>query len=124
MNVPYFRHPVGIAWYSREDYPCFLGILAEEKKFPPSFDEWLVLAEDLETKLSDCGLSVIRVTIEPETFLVWRAAHGLPADASSLDLMASEYAFWQQDQTREEGANQNDSLICPAFFDCAEEEAL
>jgi hypothetical protein len=61
----------------------------------------LGLAETLETKFSDGGLSVIRVTIEPETFLAWRAARGLPADAALRDLFASECAFRQRDQTHE-----------------------
>ncbi|MGA3064767.1 MAG: hypothetical protein ABSD90_16395 [Methylocystis sp.] len=80
------RRAVGIAW-------CF----------PPSFDAWLRFAEDLEAELSDSALLIVRVPIGPETFLAWRAAHDLPADATALDLLASEYAFWQG-QPQGEGA--------------------
>ena len=83
---------VGIAWCLREHYPRFLEIMGGEERFPPSFDAWLRFAEDLEAKLSDSALLIVRVPIEPETFLAWREAHDLPADGTALDLFASEHA--------------------------------
>ena len=94
------RSAVGIAWCLREDYPRFLEIMGGEERFPPSFDAWLRFAEDLEAKLSDSAVLIVRVPIEPETFLAWREAHDLPADGTALDLLASEYAFWQSQTQR------------------------
>ena len=101
MNLDSMRHAIGMVWYLRKDYRRIVEIMEDGEQFPPSFDAWLGLAEMLETKFSDCGLSVIRVTIEPETFLAWRAACGLPAEAALRDLFASEYAFRQRHQTHE-----------------------
>ena len=110
MILHSISHAIGIVWYLRKDYRRIVEIMEDGEQFPPSFDAWLGLAEMLETKFSDCGLSVIRVTIEPETFLAWRAARGLPADAALRDLFASEYAFRQMDQTHE-GADKDGRLI-------------
>ena len=101
------RSAVGIAWCLREDYPRFLEIMGGEERFPPSFDAWLRFAEDLEAKLSDSALLIVRVPIEPETFLAWREAHDLPADGTALDLLASEYAFWQGQTQRAGGKMAN-----------------
>lgn len=101
MNLHSTGHAIGMAWYLRKDYRQIVEIMEDGEQFPPSFDAWLGIAETLETKFSDCGVSVIRVTIEPETFLAWRAACGLPADAALRDLFASECVFRQMDQTLE-----------------------
>lgn len=101
MNLDSMRHAIGMVWYLRKDYRRIVEIMEDGEQFPPSFDAWLGLAQMLETKLSDCGLSILRVTIEPETFLAWRAARGLPADAALRDLFASEYAFRHRHQTHE-----------------------
>jgi hypothetical protein len=110
MNLHSTGHAIGMAWYLRRDYRRIVEIMDDGERFPPSFDAWLGIAETLETKFSDCGLSVIRVTIEPETFLAWRAARGLPADAALRDLFASECAFRQRDQTHE-GEDKDGRLI-------------
>jgi hypothetical protein len=99
MNLHSMGHAFGMAWYLRKDYRRIVEIMEDGEQFPPSFDAWLGIAETLEAKFSDCGLFVIRVTIEPETFLAWRAARGLPADAALRDLFASECVFRQMDQT-------------------------
>jgi hypothetical protein len=109
MTFPSFK-TIGIVWYLREDYPRIVEIMEDGEQLPSSFDEWLALAEKLETEFLDCGLFVVRVTIEPETFLVWQTAHGLPADAAMRDLFASEYAFWQTHQTPE-GADDVGHLV-------------
>ena len=101
MNLDSMRHAIGMVWYLRKDYRQIVEIMEDGEQFPPSFDAWLGIAETLETKFSDCGVSVIRVTIEPETFLAWRAACCLPADAALRDLFASECVFRQMDQTLE-----------------------
>ena len=120
MMLPHLPHAIGIAWYVREDYPHILEIMADGNRFPPSFDAWLNFAEELEIKLSNYGLLVVRVTIEPAAFLTWRAAHGLPSDATSVDLLASEYAFWQMDQTYDD-ADEDEPFIHSSCFDYTEE---
>ena len=113
MDLLSMRHAIGMVWYLREDYGRIVEIMEDGEQFPPNFDAWLGLAEMLESKFSECGLPVIRVTIEPETFLAWRVARGLPADAALRDLFASEYAFQQRDQTHE-GADKDGRLILTA----------
>jgi hypothetical protein len=35
----------GLAWYRREDYPRLLTIFEDADKLPPTYDEWLAMAE-------------------------------------------------------------------------------
>ena len=95
MNLDNMRHAIGMVWYFARTIGGSSKLWRMANSLPPSFDGWLGLVEMLETKFSDCGLSVIRVTIEPETFLAWRAARGLRAEAALRDLFASEYGFRQ-----------------------------
>ncbi len=122
MRLSNFRPTIGIAWYLPEDYPLIVEIMENAQQFPPSFDAWLYFAEKLEIKLLNCGLPVVRVPIEPAAFIVWGAAHGLQADAASLDLLVSEYAFWQIAPTHD--CSSEDEPLRLFCFDYIEREAV
>ena len=68
--------PVGAYWIREEDYPALLEIFDDGNKLPPSWKEWLKIAEEMERGLTAYGHVVFRVRIDPKTFPDWCAAHG------------------------------------------------
>lgn len=67
---------VGAYWIKEEDYPALLQLFDDGDKMPPSWKEWLKMAEEMEQGLKAYGHVVLRVYIDPATFPDWCAAHG------------------------------------------------
>ena len=67
---------VGAYWIKEEHYPALLRLFDDGDKMPPSWKEWLKMAEEMEQGLKAYGHVVLRVYIEPATFPDWCAAHG------------------------------------------------
>jgi hypothetical protein len=67
---------VGVYWIKEEDYPRLLTLFEDGNKMPPTWREWLKMAEEMERGLKAYGHPVMRVTIDPNTFPDWCAAHG------------------------------------------------
>jgi hypothetical protein len=67
---------VGAYWINEEDYPALLEIFPDGNKLPPTWKEWLKMAEEMEHGLKAYGHVVLRVRIDPRTFPDWCAAHG------------------------------------------------
>ena len=67
---------VGAYWIKEEDYPALLQLFDDRDKMPPSWKEWLKMAEEMEQGLKAYGHVVMRVPIDPNTFPDWCAAHG------------------------------------------------
>jgi hypothetical protein len=78
MKSPENRAPpaVGAFWIKEEDYPALLKIFTDATKMPPTWTEWLKMAEEMEQGLKAYGHVVMRVLIDPSTFPDWCAAHG------------------------------------------------
>jgi hypothetical protein len=57
-------------------YPALLTVFDDGNKMPPTWNEWLKMAEEMERGLKAYGHPVMRVRIEPSTFPDWCAAHG------------------------------------------------
>ena len=68
--------PVGAYWIREEDYPALLEIFEDGNRMPPTWQEWLKIAEEMERGLTAYGHVVLRVHIDPKTFPQWCAAHG------------------------------------------------
>jgi hypothetical protein len=68
--------PVGVYWVKEADYPALLKLCADGNKMPPTWTEWLKMAEEMERGLKAYGHPVMRVHIDPGTFPDWCAAHG------------------------------------------------
>jgi len=66
---------VGAYWIKEEDYSALLQLFDDGDKMPPSWKEWLKMAEEMEQGLKAYGHVVLRVYIDPSTF-TWCAAHG------------------------------------------------
>jgi hypothetical protein len=67
---------VGAYWIKEDDYPALLQIFDDGNKMPPTWKEWLKMAEEMERGLKAYGHPVMRVPIDPNTFPAWCAAHG------------------------------------------------
>ncbi len=68
---------VGAYWIKEADYPALLKIFTDGHKMPPTWKEWLKMAEEMEQGLKAYGHVVLRVYIDPKAFPDWCAAHGM-----------------------------------------------
>ncbi len=66
---------VGVYWIKEEDYPALQQIFEDGHKMPPTWKEWLKMAEEMEHGLKAYGHPVLRVHIDPNTFPAWCAAN-------------------------------------------------
>jgi hypothetical protein len=73
---------VGAYWIKEEDYPALLEIFADGNKMPPTWKEWVKMAEEMERGLKAYGHPVLRVHIDPRTFSDWCAANGTSPSAA------------------------------------------
>ena len=82
--------PVGAYWIREEDYPALLKIFDDGDRMPPSWNEWLKMAEEMEQGLKAYGHVVLRVHIDPRTFPDWCAAQGMrPGGAARRKFVAA-----------------------------------
>jgi hypothetical protein len=78
MTTPEDTRPpaVGVYWINEEDYPALLRIFDDGSKMPKTWREWLKMAEEMERGLISYGHVVLRVRIDPATFIDWCTANG------------------------------------------------
>ena len=81
---------VGAYWIKEEDYHALLQLFDDGGKMPPSWKEWVKMAEEMEQGLKAYGHVVLRVYIDPSTFPDWCAAHGTsPGSAGRRKFVAA-----------------------------------
>lgn len=91
---------VGAFWIKEEDYPALLKIFDDGDKLPPTWKEWLRIAEEMEQGLKAYGHVVLRVNIDPATFPAWCAAHDTrPNSAGRRKFVAAAVTQRYGDQT-------------------------
>ena len=91
---------VGAYWIKEEDYGPLLKIFEDGGKMPPTWMEWLKMAEEMERGLKAYGHPVMRVYIDPNTFPDWCAAHGTrPGREGRKRFVAAAVADRYGDQT-------------------------
>ncbi len=66
---------VGVYRIDEEDYPALLRIFDDADKMPKTWREWLKMAEEMERGLISYGHVVLRVRIDPGTFVDWCTAN-------------------------------------------------
>ena len=74
---------VGVPWYGREDYPRILAVMEDADTLAPTYEEWLMAAENNQAEARRVGVEVVRVPIEPDTFVRWCADRGSPRTRAS-----------------------------------------
>ena len=60
-----------------------MELFPDRHLLPPSYKEWLKLAEDMKKKVEASGDVVIKVYIDPITFPAWCKEHGKAMDSES-----------------------------------------
>ena len=75
---------VGAYWIKEEDYPALLQLFDDGDKMPPSWKEWLKMAEEMERGLKAYGHVVLRVHIDPATFPVLTPRRPTPRDRNAI----------------------------------------
>ena len=81
---------VGAYWIKEEDYPALRQLFDDGDMMPPSWKEWLKMAEEMEQGLKAYGHVVLRVYIDPTTFPDWCAAHATsPGSAGRRKFVAA-----------------------------------
>jgi hypothetical protein len=83
---------VGMAWYSREDYPALRAVMADGEKLPEAYDLWRLSAEQVEGEVVRSGVEVVRVPLGAEPFRNWCARHDLPLSGAARSRYANEMA--------------------------------
>jgi hypothetical protein len=68
---------VGVFWIEEADYPAALKMFEDGGTFPPAWPQWLKMAEEMKKGLESYGHPVMKVRIDPKTFPIWCAAHGV-----------------------------------------------
>ncbi len=80
---------VGVFWIDEADYPALLKLFDDGDTFPPEWQQWRKMAEEMEKGLKAYGHPVMRVRIDPKTFPVWCAAHGTTASRQGRKLFVA-----------------------------------
>lgn len=84
------KRTIGMLWYSRGDYPDIRSMMADPHNLAPSYDQWLMAAENNERVAQEAGLHVVRVTITPEDFAAWCAERNLEPAGNARSQRAQE----------------------------------
>jgi hypothetical protein len=66
---------IGVYWIDERDYLTLRGVFDDGDKMPPSWKEWLKMAEEMKRGLESYGHIVMGVRIDPRTFSDWCARH-------------------------------------------------
>lgn len=88
------REPMiqAMVWYKEEHYLPLLEIFDDRELLPPTYAAWLSRAEEKKSEVEANGDQVIKVFIDPETFVEWCTQKNLPKDANSRAELAIEVA--------------------------------
>ncbi len=73
---------VGLAWYEPGDYTRIREAIPESG-LPESYAAWQMSALQIEREVASSGVAVLRVRIEPDSFLAWCRARGAAPDAAA-----------------------------------------
>ena len=81
-----------MVWYKEEHYEQLLAIFDDAELLPPTYQAWLVRAEEKKAEVEAAGDQVMKVFIDPQTFPEWCAQKGLPKDAEARTQLALDVA--------------------------------
>jgi len=81
---------VGVFWIEEADYPAALKMFEDGATLPPTWKEWLKMAEEMKKGLEAYGHPVMKVRIDPVTFPAWCTAHGTAPGRQGRKLFIAE----------------------------------
>ena len=82
----------GIPWYRKEEYGTLRKLFVDGEKLPALFRDWERAALDLEERIRQSGMTVVRAPLSPNEFPQWCRDQGLSLDSQARSRYASEYA--------------------------------
>ena len=81
---------VGVFWIEEADYPAARAMFEDGATLPPTWNEWLKMAEEMKKGLEAYGHPVMKVRIDPATFPAWCAAHATTPGRQGRKLFVAE----------------------------------
>lgn len=84
-------HKTGMAWYQPNDYERLKQIFSDGDKLPATYEQWLQKAENGIAQLRRDGHVIVKVNLNPDTFIEWCRVRGLDVNSDSRRRFASEF---------------------------------
>jgi hypothetical protein len=81
---------VGVYWIEEADYPAVRALFEDGATLPPTWAEWLKMAEEMKKGLEGYGHPVLKVRIDLATFPAWCQAHGTTPGRQGRKLFVAE----------------------------------
>jgi hypothetical protein len=81
---------VGVYWIDEADYGAVRAVLEDGDVLPPDWAAWHKMAVEMEGGLKAYGHPVLRVRIDPATFVDWCKAHGTTPGRQGRKLLIAE----------------------------------
>ncbi len=89
------KRAIGMPWYSRDHYPAIRDLMSDRHNLAPTYDQWLLAAENNEQVARQAGLEITRVAIEPAPFSRWCEENGKQPDSAARAAYVSEHVSGQ-----------------------------
>ena len=77
---PSFQGMAAIVWYRRKDYSDLSILFKTDVEFLQTYEVWLQCAEESESFCLSQGRAVMRIYLDPDTFVKWCADNGMAVD--------------------------------------------
>jgi hypothetical protein len=81
---------VGVGWYTEPEWSSVKAAAADPEVFEPSFDEWVVMAEETLARMRVAGIEPHKVLVKASELLAWCFAHAKVNNAPSRAAFVSE----------------------------------
>lgn len=85
------RNPVGIPWFTHEDYEAFRQ-LVPQRSWHVTFDQWEAAATKALDQQRSAGVIAFKVEMQSAAFALWCLNTGHATDRQALSEYASEFA--------------------------------
>jgi hypothetical protein len=79
-----------IPFVSREDYPELLRVVDDQNSFPPDYDSFLKLCDNMIKDYQKAGLAIMKVNIKPGELAEWCHSQNRIIDSTAR----AEYAVF------------------------------
>ena len=83
----------GVLWIRPFNYERVRRVIAEEKRFPASYEVWLSDAQRRCQRLRDEGRKIVYVNLEADEFVRWCKDHRYCTDGHALDAYTKLMAY-------------------------------
>ena len=72
-----------IPFVSREDYPDLISIVDDKNSFPPEYDSFLRLCDNMISDYQKAGLKIIKIDINPAELAEWCRSRNRKIDGAA-----------------------------------------